>query len=158
MSDFHCKVCGVPSESLPDPASSWKKADHLTRWFQRQGWTCDPHPLCGSCSAWRAVAPRMLRGVAAVLKAPAEQKLAPRPGSEDVPAWRMKATAIHAHARPLVDARRRSAPAPVIVPAPEPEPAVAGQCCASATISYGCTCSYVTTCARHGEQHHGTHD
>ena len=32
------------------------------------------------------------------------------------------------------------------------------KCCAAATVSYNCTCSYVTTCAQHGTRHHGTHD
>jgi hypothetical protein len=34
----------------------------------------------------------------------------------------------------------------------------APRCCDLAAVSYGCTCSHVTTCPTHGVRHHGTHD
>lgn len=48
-------------------------------------------------------------------------------------------------------AEREEGPAPRTVAPP-------ARCCERATVSYGCTCSHVTTCPTHGTRHHGTHD
>jgi hypothetical protein len=48
-------------------------------------------------------------------------------------------------------AEREAGPEPRMVAPP-------ARCCELATVSYGCTCSHVTTCPTHGTRHHGTHD
>jgi len=50
-----------------------------------------------------------------------------------------------------IDAAQRAA-GPVV------KASVVRTCCAAATVSYACTCAYITECPTHGKRHHGTHD